>query len=86
MDRGWGVKGNVVSALERTDLMPSIHVIYDPNDRLTPPSPEMRRKMKVSSVVLSLAAPITHSTDVIGDIATQLATLLLAEISAGGEG
>lgn len=41
--------------------MPSIHVIYDPNDRLTL-SPEINKKIGVAVIIIQVPEKLTENT------------------------
>lgn len=59
--------------------MPAIHVIYDRNDNVSVPPPEVMKRMGVNIVVLRVEAEI--ELDKVDTLAKAAATMLLNQIA-----
>lgn len=64
--------------------MPSIHVIFDPQDRMVGMKPEDLRRVGASAAVMSIDAEMIEP-DAIQRVAEKLTALLLSEIVRGQE-
>lgn len=64
--------------------MPTIHVIYDPKDRITIPQPEQLRHLGASAAAMSFEA-VEIEPETINETAEGLAALLLNAIARDQE-